>query len=203
MFEIIEDDLTPELTNKFLVESPSKYLVYFDPTTSNILTITNESRPDLSSFFEIDFEKVKMFLLGQQDPGNYKVVLNPSKTFEIVSKIISHASRSSSLVPIKLSNNKDSSLTLVHNSKNKSWIVTLSLDEQRRLINDIINYKINIFVTARNNKNMLYRMISLELADLVKQQTITVPFISAMEDNLSLLSLSTVKFLESYTLTYE
>jgi hypothetical protein len=203
MFEIIEDDLTPELRNKFVVESPSKYLVYFDPTTSNILTITNESRLDLTSFFEIDFEKVKMFLTGQQDPGNYKVVSNPSKTFEIVSKIISHASRSSSLVPIKLSDNADSSLTLVHNSKNKSWIVTLSLDEQRRLINDIINYRINIFVTSRNNKNMLYRMISLELADLVKQQTITVPFISAMEDNISLLSLSTVKFLESYTLTYE
>jgi hypothetical protein len=203
MFEILEDDLTPELRNKFSVESPSKYLVYFDPTTSNILTITNESRSDLSSFFEIDFEKVKMFLTGQQDPGNYKVVSNPSKTFEIVSKIISHASRSSSLVPITLSNNTDSSLTIVHSNKSKSWIVTLSVSEQRRLINDIINYRINIFVTSRNNKNMLYRMISLELADLVKHQTITVPFTSTMEDKLSSISLSTVKFLESYTLTYE
>ena len=203
MFEIIQDDLTPELRNKFLVEPPSKYLVYFDPTTSNILTITNERRLDLSSFFEIDFEKVKMFLTGQQDPGNYKVVSNPSKTFEIVSKIVSHVSRSSSLVPIKLSNNTDSSLTLIHSSKSKSWLITLSLSEQRRLINDIINYKINIFVTSRNNKNMLYRMISLELADLVKHQTITIPFTSSIEDNLSLISLSTVKFLESYNLAYE
>jgi hypothetical protein len=203
MFERIEDDLTPELRNKFLVEPPSKYLVYFDSTTSNILTITNESRSDLSSFFEIDFEKVKMFLTGQQDPGNYKVVLNPSKTFEIVSKIISHASKSSALVPITMSNDIDSSLVLVHNSKNKLWTVTLSSNEQRRLINDIINYRINIFVTLRNNKNMLYRIISLELSELVKQRTMTIPFASSIEDDLSLISLSTVKFLESYTLTHE
>jgi hypothetical protein len=50
---------------------------------------------------------------------------------------------------------------------------------------------------------MLYRILSIELADLVKQQTITIPFTSNMEDNLSLISLSTVKFLESYTLTHE
>jgi len=203
MFERIEDDLTPELRDKFLVEAPSKYRVYFDSTTSNILTITNESRPDLSSYFEIDFEKVKMFLTGQQDPGNYKVVLNPSKTFEIVSKIISHASKSSSLVPIKISNNIDPSLTLVHSNKNRSWTVTLSSTEQCRLINDIINYRINIFVTLRNNKNMLYRIISLELSELVKQRTMTIPFASSIEDDLSLISLSTVKFLESYTLTHE
>ena len=79
----------------------------------------------------------------------------------------------------------------------------LSLDEQHRLVNDIINYKINIFITSRNNKNLLYRIVSVDLADLVKQQNITVPFIANIEDDLSLISLSTVKFLESYNLTHE
>ena len=203
MFERIEDDLTPELKNKFVVEPPSKYLVYFDPATSNILSITNETRKDLSTFFEVDFEKVKMFLAGQQDPTNFKVILNPSKTFEIVSKVINYVSKSSSIIPIKMSTDVNSSLTVLHSSKNKSWTIMLSLDEQHRLVNDIINYKINIFITSRNNKNLLYRIVSVDLADLVKQQNITVPFIANIEDDLSLISLSTVKFLESYNLTHE
>ena len=200
MFERIEDDLTSELKDKYSVKQSSKYLVYFDSITSNILSITNEVRDDLLTFFEIDFEKVKMFLTGQADPWNYKVVLNPSKTFEIVSKVITHAAKSSELIPIKLTDNLNLSLLIFHSAKDKSWKFILSQDEQHRLMNDIINYRIDIFITSRNNKNMLYRIVSVNLADLVKENNITIPFNSDVEHNLSGISLSTVKFLESYGL---
>ena len=201
MFEIIEDDLTPEIIEKFSAPKISSYKVYFDPLTSSILSITNELRTDLSSFFEVELDKILPFLQGKKDPAQYKVVLNPSNTFEIISIVVNQDFKSSMLVPIKLVDHHNSSLTVQHNKE--AWIFTLSLTEQKRLTHNIINYWINIFVTARNNKNMLYRTISLDLAELVKNQTIAVPFNSEIELDLSLISISTVKFLESYGLINE
>jgi hypothetical protein len=50
---------------------------------------------------------------------------------------------------------------------------------------------------------MLYRIVSVNLADLVKENNITIPFNSDVENDLSFISLSTVKFLESYGLVNE
>jgi hypothetical protein len=199
MFEIIENDLTPELIEKYAVYPISKYLVYFDPMTYDILSITNEKRTDLTSFFEIEFEKVKLFLEGKRDSSQYKLMLNPSKTFEIVSKVINQDSKSSMLVPITVTNN--ASLTITHSLN--YWEVSLSTEERERLKNNIIDYSVYIFVTSKDNKNALYRTLIINLEELIKNDNFIVPFENNIEKNISKLMLSTLKFFESYNLKYE
>ena len=123
MFEIIEDDLTPEFIEKYTLPTMQKYMVYFDPLTYDILSITNEKRNDLSNFFEVEFDKIKIFLEGKADPRQYKLILNPSKTFEIISKVINQDSKSSVLVPI-VAKDEDTSLTVVHTPT--SWKILIS-----------------------------------------------------------------------------
>jgi hypothetical protein len=200
MFEIIENDLTPELIEKYSIPLISKYMIYFDPVTYDILSMTNEKRKDLTNFFEIDFEKVRPFLEGKQDPRQYKVVLNPSNTFELVSKIINQDLKSSVLVPISLSA-LDSCLNVVHT--NSSWKILLSDNEQKRLTNNIVDYVLYIFITSKHNKNFLYRTVTVNLDELIKNGEVIIPFESSLENDLSKIMLSTIKFFESYSLKHE
>jgi hypothetical protein len=202
MFEIIENDLTPELIEQHSIPLISKYLVYFDPLNSSILSITNEKRDDFANFFEIDFEKVKMFLEGKKDPSQYKVFLNPSNTFEIVSKVINQDTKSTMLMTI-LPSKDSASLTVVHNSTLSAWKIVLSDEERNRLTNNIIDYSVNIFVTSSRNKNSLYRTLTVNLEDLIKHGEFLIPFEHRIEHEISKIMLSTMKFFESYSLTYE
>ena len=200
MFEIIENDLTPELDKKYTLPPMQKHMVYFDPLTYDILSITNEKRNDLTNFFEVDFDKVKIFLEGKADPRQYKLMLNPSKTFEIISKVINQDSKSSVLVPILL-NNEDSSLTIIHTLD--CWKILISENEKSRLAHTIIDYSLNIFVTSVKNKNFLYRTIVVNLEELIKNGESTVAFENSIESDRSKIMLSTIKFFESYNLKYE
>lgn len=200
MFEIIEDDLTPEFIEKYTLPTMQKYMVYFDPLTYDILSITNEKRNDFSNFFEVEFDKIKIFLEGKADPRQYKLILNPSKTFEIISKVINQDSKSSVLVPIVV-NNEDTSLTVVHSST--SWKILISENEKSRLANAIIDYSLYIFITSMQNKNFLYRTISVNLEELIKTGESTFVFEDSIESDRSKIMLSTIKFFESYSLKYE
>jgi hypothetical protein len=200
MFEIIEDDLTPEFIEKYTLPTMQKYMVYFDPLTYDILSITNEKRNDLSNFFEVEFDKIKIFLEGKADPRQYKLILNPSKTFEIISKVINQDSKSSVLVPIVV-NDEDTSLTVVHTPT--SWKILISENEKSRLANAIIDYSLYIFVTSMQNKNFLYRTISVNLEELIKTGESTFVFEDSIESDRSKIMLSTIKFFESYSLKYE
>jgi hypothetical protein len=200
MFEIIEDDLTPEFIEKYTLPTMQKYVVYFDPLTYDILSITNEKRSDLSNFFEVEFNKIKIFLDGQADPRQYKLILNPSKTFEIISKVINQDSKSSVLVPIVL-NNEDSSLTVIHTED--AWKIIISENEKSRLANTIIDYSLYIFVTSVQNKNFLYRTLLVNLEELIKNGELLFMFEDSIESDRSKIMLSTIKFFESYSLKYE
>ena len=200
MFEIIEDDLTPEFIEKYTLPTMQKYMVYFDPLTYDILSITNEKRNDLSNFFEVEFDKIKIFLEGKADPRQYKLILNPSKTFEIISKVINQDSKSSVLVPI-VAKDEDTSLTVVHTPT--SWKILISENEKSRLANAIIDYSLYIFVTSMQNKNFLYRTISVNLEELIKTGESTFVFEDSIESDRSKIMLSTIKFFESYSLKYE
>jgi hypothetical protein len=201
MFEIIEDDLTPELITKLTPPAQPKYLLYFDPLTYSILSITNEKSTQLSNYIEIDFDKIEPFLLGKKDPSKFKLILNPSNTFEIVSKVVNQDTKSSILVTVP-STDQPASLIIVNNVEHRTWKFLLSEKEQQRLANDIINYSIGIFVTSIHNKNALYRTIDIDLSELVKEGSITVPYQSDIESSDSI-QLITVKFFESYSLRYE
>ena len=200
LFEIIEDDLTPELVEKYTLPSMPQYIVYFDPLTYDILSITNEKKDGLTNFFEIDFEKVKVFLEGKADPSQYKLFLNPSKTFEIISKVINQDSKSSVLVPI-LPTTEDASLTVIKTAN--SWKIILSEYEKSRLSHNIIDYSLYIFISSIYNKNFLYRTLVVNLEELVKHGESNFLFESDIENDNSKIMLSTIKFFESYNLKYE
>ena len=104
------------------------------------------------------------------------------------------------LVPITVTN-KDASLTVTHSSD--YWELSLSNEERERLKNNIIDYSVYIFITAKNNKNALYRTLVINLEELIKTERYKVTFESNVEKDSAQLMLSTLKFFESYNLTHE
>jgi hypothetical protein len=197
--EII-NDMTPELLEKFSFAPPPKNIkVYFDRNTKNILAITNESRTDFTDFFETDSKKVENFLAGKDNFNNYKIFLNASNQFEIVSKIINQDLKASMLVNIGVSN-ADASMIIENDILNGQWKLSLKTEERDRLKENIVNYKMTLFVTSSSNKNFLFRSITIDLNDIINKETVLVPHELTIETLPNKIMLSTVKFFDSYAL---
>jgi hypothetical protein len=193
------NDLTPDNIDQFILPPPSRiFRVYFHSQTKDILAISKSPRDDYDTFIEVDASKINHFLTGTDDFNNFRVVLNASKQFEIVSKIISNDPRTSSLIDI-LPTVNPTSLTIVNDIANKQWKFILAPDEQERLAGNIINYTMELFITG-NTKNNLHRVLTVDLNKLVATGIITVPHEQDIESLPNKIRLSTVKFFESYAL---
>lgn len=195
-------DLTPEIEEMYAVQpmTQNKYKVYFDPETRNILSITNETHKTFTNYFEIDFSKVEKFLTGEQLYSKYKVILDKENNFEIVPIIInSNDFKFSEIVGIPITE-ADKFLTVKNYIADKKWIIEIDEDERNRLMGRLVNFRMPIFITSSKDRNFLYRVVVFDLTELVAKGQLTVDHISEIESVPSKISLSTIRFFESYGL---
>jgi hypothetical protein len=193
------NDLTDEIIEKYTLPPPSKtFRVYFHSQTKDILVISKSPRPEYDTFIEVDASKIENFLSGVDDFNNFRVVLNASKKFEIVSKIISRDFKATVLIDITQGNSY-ASLTVVNDIANKQWKLVLAPDEQERLSNSIIRYTLDIFITG-TTKNNLHRVLTVDLNSLVSNGNLTIAHKYDIEGLPNKIRLSTIKFFESYAL---
>lgn len=205
--ETLVDDLTPEILAKLNAYNNTSdvYRVYFKSDTKEILAITNEESSASDTFFETQFDQVEEFLTGKSNFNLYVVFLNKDQKFEIIPKVIDQtAFKSSALVTIpKLTDN--ASLTITNNTFLKVWILELAEEDKLRLANNVINYKFKIFIADSANKNFLYRVLTIDLNDLVTYNKLMINHKHDIENLPNKILLSTTPFLKSYGLrtTYE
>lgn len=200
--DYIINDMTPELAAKYALPPMTSniYKVYFDITSKEILAIANEAISKYDTFFEIEYESIEKFLNGSESFSNFRVFLNSKNNFEIIPKIVDQDSIKASVLVDILPTEEPAFLTINNNVFSKTWSVELDEEEKERLKNKTINYKILIFITSSINKNFLFRTVTVDLKDLVKNGSVSIEHLLKVESFPAKLSLSTVQFFKSYRL---
>jgi hypothetical protein len=196
-FDIAPEDL--EKINQSLNFSSIRY-VYFDKITGDILSITDQKTLEVeASYFEINTDDLAKSIPADEHAANFKVVTDLNNKFEIVAKVIKLNSMSSMLSLIPRSETL-ATMTIFNDIETKNWVVVLDEEERQRLQNSVANYTKPIFVTAKENKNILYRVIDINLNTLIALGSVTIPHEIVVESITSKIRLSTIKFFDSYAL---
>jgi hypothetical protein len=198
----IEFDLTPEQLEeieKSLTFSNARY-VYFDKVTGDILNITDQKNLSVDAeSFEIDSNTLHSILPGTENSANFRVTVDINNKFNIVPKVITLNPKLSSLAIIPYTDTV-ATLTVFNDIENKNWIIVLDEDEKQRLNGTVVTYMKQIYVTAKENKNILYRSFDIDLNILIATGSITVPHEMVIESITSRIQLFTIKFFDSYAL---
>jgi hypothetical protein len=198
----LEFDLTPEQLEeieKSLTFSNARY-VYFDKVTGDILNITDQKNLNTEGVcFEIDSQTLHSLLPGTENSANFRVTVDLNNKFNIVPKVITLNPKLSSLTIIPRTDTL-ATLTVFNDIENKNWIVVLNEDEKQRLYGTVVTYMKQVYVTAKQNKNILYRSFNIDLNTLIALGSITVPHEMVIESITSKIQLFTIKFFDSYAL---
>ena len=125
--------------------------------------------------------------------------LHINNKFDIVPKIVTLNSKSSTLISIPQTDDH-ATVTVFNDIENKNWIIVLDEEERQRLHNAVANYMKQVYVTAQENKNMLYRVFDVDLNALISSGSVTVPHELVVESITSKIRLFTIKFFDSYAL---
>ena len=199
---VLEFDITPEeleKINESLNFSNIRY-VYFDKITGDIISTTDQKTLDIeTSYFETTSEDLVKSIPADEHVANFKVVTDLNNKFEIVPKVIKLNSMSSMLVLVPYSESS-ATVTIFNDIEHKNWVVVLDEEERSRLQNSVANYTKPVFVTAKENKNILYRVFDVNLNTLITSGSVTIPHEMIVESITSKLRLSTIKFFDSYAL---
>jgi hypothetical protein len=199
---VLEFDITPEeleRINESLNFSNIRY-VYFDKITGDIISTTDQKTLDTeTSYFETTSEDLVKSIPADEHVANFKVVTDLNNKFEIVPKVIKLNAMSSMLVLVPYSESP-ATVTIFNDIEHKNWVVVLNEEERIRLQNSVANYTKPVFVTAKENKNILYRVFDVNLNTLITSGSVTIPHEMIVESITSKLRLSTIKFFDSYAL---
>lgn len=199
---VLEFDITPEQLAEIeqsLNFSNVRY-VYFNKETGDINTISDQKTDSAESVcFEIDCETLYNLIPAGEAVANFKVVTDINNKFDIVPKIVTLNSKSSTLISIPQTDDH-ATVTVFNDIENKNWIIVLDEEEKQRLHNAVANYMKQVYVTAQENKNVLYRVFDVDLNALISSGSVTVPHELVVESITSKIRLFTIKFFDSYAL---
>ena len=198
----VEFDLTPEELAEIeasLKFSNTRY-VYFDKVTGDILSITDRQNSNIEvPCFEINSEDLSSLIPSGESTAQFKVVTDVNNKFDIVPKIVTLNSKSSTLILIPQTDNP-ATITILNDIENKNWEIVLDEEEKQRLHNAVANYMKQVYVTSQENKNILYRVFNVDLNELIAKGSVTVPHEMIVESITSKIRLFTIKFFDSYAL---
>jgi hypothetical protein len=196
----IENDLTDEMIAE--IEAPpvkTSYRVYFEKETGSILAVTSDILPEHDSWFEASEDKIERFLKSYDYITDYKIVIDAENRFDFALKVFKLNPKSSMLLPIPHST-ESAVLIVVNDIKNKSWQIMLDQDEREKLRYSTLSYPMHIYVTNQQNKNIMYRVLDINLDTLIKDGVQVIPHESVFEELISQIRLLTIKFFDSYAL---
>lgn len=197
-----EDDVLSEeaiISAQNLGIIDNNYLIYFDKSTGAILSITNEERPGVDSFIKMPYDDVKLFLEGKQNFNDFKIVFEKDQ-ITLVSAKVSTDINFNSLILVPVNDDINCSLSIENHVDVKHWAFKIRDDVKIGLKQKILDVTLDFYVTLYQNKNYVFRTISITLDELVKKDRIFIPHLFDMESDKTQVSMVTKKFFDTYNL---
>lgn len=193
-----------ELSNKLKSFVASKSYVEFDADTGNLLSVRSSLPDEGSNYIEVDFEKIKLLKEGVEQFHQYIVEYN-GKTKSLELKYRNELDFDNFLVnefiyKIPVEQIIDADITIVQDIDNTCWKILIGKELKRSLIEKGISLNSVLYfsITAKNDPNVLYKQISCNFAESIRNSYYIVPFSEKFEYEISDISVYTVKLFDTY-----
>jgi hypothetical protein len=190
------------LSEEFLasIDQPTSnlYYVYFDET-GKIDSITNERKVNsIFNFIEVEYKRVEKLVTGKENFINYVVSLADKDTPVLVKKTEDAGANTNLLININQQSLPDTTLNVVWNPVTKSWIFYMNELYKNQFASLGLSSQLLFFITMKSNANFLVNSINIDMKELIKSNSIELPWKSKSEENFSNVSVSTKRFFDSY-----
>jgi hypothetical protein len=190
------------LSEEFLasIDQPTSnlYYVYFDET-GKIDSITNERKVNsIFNFIEVEYKRVEKLVTGKENFINYVVSLADKDTPVLVKKTEDAGANTNLLININQQSLPDTTLNVVWNPVTKSWIFYMNELYKNQFASLGLSSQLLFFITMKSNANFLVNSINIDMKELIKSNSIELPWKSKAEENFSNVSVSTKRFFDSY-----
>ena len=186
---------------KVQAKTAESSFVYYNKQTGMIKKISPRKEESKDEILEITVEEAGPFLKGEKTTANFRVALDfHSKKLSL--KSIKDKNTLGSYENILYNiprTEKNKEVTITQNVKEKCWEIELN-EELTELIKSTelpVFNKILFSITKRDDPNILYRNLYIDLAQLTKEK-IQIPFIYDSETNDQLFSVYVNKYFDSY-----
>lgn len=174
--------------------APAMYYVYFDDD-GIIDAITNEQRINPTfNVVELEYNDVKEFFAGTFKIIDYKLSLVNKNKYIFVKNKADVDVGLNLLVGVNKPVDLDTTCIVKWNKQTRHWDFYLQEDTPR------MSAFVSFYVTLSSNKNFILRTIKFDAKELASANTVSIPFISHLEDNIANVTVSTKKFFDSYGL---
>jgi hypothetical protein len=179
------------------------HYVYFDKKTGQILAVSNETEPKFEHAIRTSFDDVEGFLTGRWKFKEYLV--GYKRNADGVSSLaivpatdLGYAFKNNVFEWITETNERVECL-VTWNGPKKTW--NFEIDNRIKDYYDVVVApKLVFFVTLEDDFDFLVRTIFINLSDLITSDTVSIPFISNIENKIDKISISSKLVFKSYGL---
>lgn len=173
--------------------------IHFNPESGDILSITNVL-PKFD-YIEVDIADVELIHTGKESVHKYTVMFNEEKkVYQLQKKNVINVFQKTIndiIYEIPKSDVRNE-ITVIQDVENSCWkfLISAQLEAELKTTNSYTDYEIYFSVTEYGNPNILYKQLTINLEQLLKNHYQILPFTSDFEKNDTLLSVFTNKQFE-------
>lgn len=179
-----------------------KFYVYYENTTGQLLSVTNEKTDRYNYGFEVELSKVENFLTGKWKFADYIIgyVRGPegNTVLDIIPRYNEEYSFRNNIFEWIKQTDDESDLVVEWSLQNKTWTFKVKdglIDQYKNLVTP----RIVFFVTLEDDFDFLIRTIYIDMEKILEENVI-VPFESDLESKIEKISISSKLVFNSYSL---
>jgi len=182
------------------------FYVYYTADTGKIHKVSPRLQSSGHDILEITEQEAKPILNGEKKSSDFRVVYNfASKKIVFEEKKEQNIFGNYEYVLYKIPQVlTDSDFTIIKSNQESRWIISVS-QETKNFINQkslAILDNVLLHITKKDDPNILYRNICVELKKITKQD-VYIPFESEYETSCKDLSIYTNKYFNTYSWSYD
>lgn len=176
--------------------------VIFQKDTGKIIGVS--CKQDEENSIPVDLEQVSGILKGTDSKKNYRVEYNAKKKqlemVDLHKEIFDGSSVNDFIYEIPETKVNDADITIEQDLPNTCWRFTLGKTLKRNLRNKGVklNSKLKFSITAKHDPNILYKTLSVDFSQVLRNNSVVLPFDSSFESTEFPLSIFTARKFDSY-----
>ena len=173
--------------------------IHFNPDSGDILSITNVL-PEFD-YIEVDIADVELIHTGKESVHKYTVKFDEEKkAYQLQKKnVINVFQKTINDIVYEIPKiNIRNGITVIQDVQNECWkfLISEQLEAELKTTNSYTDYEIYFSVTEYGNPNVLYKQLTINLEQLVKNHYQIIPFSMNFETTNLPISLFTNKIFE-------
>lgn len=177
--------------------------IYYDRVEGSIHKISPRREETTYKVLEVDHSTAHPFLTGEKKTSDYRIsydVANKTVSLKNINERNSLGAYDKILYQIPQDNINSADLTIEQNFNTNTWNVSVNIDTLDFVKNHSLSLydKILLSVTEKDDPNILYRTLYIDLGTLIEQD-ISIPFTSKFEYTRKNVSIYTNKYFNSYS----